>query len=62
MDSNHNSSVGSFNQDVASEASTMSDGENSVATAVEGRAVDFGSDDNDDSVGIDDDVEQRRKE
>jgi hypothetical protein len=34
----------------------MSDGENSVATAVEGRAVDFGSDDNDDGGKIDDKI------
>ena len=61
MDSNHNSSVGSFSQEVASEASTMSDGENSVATAVEGRVVDFGSDDNDDSGGNDDDDPQRKE-
>lgn len=51
MDSNHNSSLGSFNQDLASETSTMSDGENSVATAVEGRGVeDYASDDNVDNV------------
>ena len=47
IDSNHNSSIGSFNQDLVSETSTMSDGENSVATAVEGsQSHDYIIDDN----------------
>jgi hypothetical protein len=56
IDSNHNSSVGSFNQDLVSETSTMSDGENSVATAVAGRIdEDYVSDANDDDDVVDDD-------
>lgn len=34
MDSNHNSSIGSFDQDLASEASTMSDSKNSLDTVI----------------------------
>ena len=50
IDSTHNSSVGSFTQDLVSETSTMSDGENSVATAVEGRIdEDYVSDDDADA-------------
>jgi hypothetical protein len=41
MDSNHNSSLASFNQDLVSETSTMSDGENSIVTAVEGNDLDY---------------------
>ena len=41
MDSNHNSSLASFNQDLVSETSTMSDGENSIVTAVDGNDLDF---------------------